>query len=156
MEEAGDLSRAQLLTRAEQFERIDDLARVHGLPGYWMDMRKVVPAWSGMARLVLRLQSHPGWQDREIVRDYQATRLGRLDGDTFLAEILPPTRLRYLGELFDEHRPAYVFGYGKSYWPYYMKIVGVTEREDLEPGKIALGVSVGRGSCSLTSFRVTS
>ena len=175
--EAGDLSLPELLTRANEFERIDDLARVHALRGYWMDMYKLIPTWSAMSRIVLRLQGHAGWRDREVIRDYQANRLGRLKGDTFLTEILPlpaPStnswpygalfdsratyaervlrgRLRYLANLFQQHQPRYVFGYGKAYWPYYREIVGTTVLEELEPGKSAVGVR-GQSCVVLTHF----
>lgn len=132
MEEAGGGTLDELRVRAEKFHPVDDLARVHGLVEYWMDMGKLIPTWSAMSRLALCLGDEPRWQDREVVRAYQRERLGRIGGETFLTEVLPlpspstgvwpyealfptreayatavlPERLRQLRELFVEHRPA--------------------------------------------------
>ena len=89
MEEAGDLTPAELLTRAREFRPIDDLARAHALPGDLTDMAPLRATWSGMSRLVLRLSGDAHWRDRERVRWYQMNKLGRTDGETFLTEALP-------------------------------------------------------------------
>jgi hypothetical protein len=89
MEEAGDLTPAELLTRAREFRTVDDLARAHALPGYWTDMTRLRPTWSAMSRLVLRLSGEANWRDRQLVRSYQVNRLGHSDGETFLSEALP-------------------------------------------------------------------
>jgi hypothetical protein len=177
MEEAGALTPGELETRAREFKPIDDLARVHDLHGYWMDRTRLIPTWSAMSRIVLRLSGRADWRDREAVRDYQVNRLGRLGGETFLTELLPlpssstaawpytalfPTRRAYadrvlphrllaLRRLFEEHRPAYVFCYGKSYWRYYEEAFTARDLEELETERVRLGL-VGRTCVVLTHF----
>lgn len=133
------------------FEPIEDLPAAHGRWGKFgsgaFDMRSFVPTWATMCKLVLRLSGNPQWEDRDALRDYQATQLGRRDGDTFLTELQPlpvrgradwpymalsptrdallerilPDRLGRLRELRETHRPVYVFCYGKTFWPRYEK-----------------------------------
>jgi hypothetical protein len=162
MEEAGDLTPAELLTRAREFQAIDDLARVHALPGYLTDMAPLRATWSAMSRLVLRLSGDPNWMDRERVRWYQMNRLGHTDGETFLTEALPlpsPStahwpyralfttrdeyrtktlrrRMQRLRALYRQYEPHYVFCYGKHYWPDFEEVFDGAQFADLEPGRV--------------------
>lgn len=177
MEEAGNLSKDEVLTRAREFHPIDDLARVHSLPGYWMDTTKLIPTWSAMCRLVLRISCNPAWQDREAVRAYQSEKLGRIGGATFLTELLPlpcpstaswpystvfptretyaasiiPSRILRLRAVFKESQPQYVFCYGKTYWPYFEEIFRISRFHDLEQGRVRIAC-VDRGWLVLTEF----
>jgi hypothetical protein len=177
MEEAGDLKPAELLTRAREFHVIDDLARAHALPGYLTDMTKLRPTWSAMSRLVLRLSGEANWRDRDLVRWYQMNRLGRANGETFLTEALPlpcpstaqwpyeslfATRDMYRGKLlrrrlgrlralFDQHRPQYVFCYGKDYWAEFQQVFAGAAFEDIEPGRVRVAHTKS-GTVVLTHF----
>lgn len=177
MEEAGDLTPAELLTRAREFRPIDDLARAHALPGYLTDMAPLRATWSGMSRLVLRLSGDAHWRDRERVRWYQMNKLGRTDGETFLTEALPlpapsiahwpyqalfttrevyrakvlPPRMEQLRALYDRSRPRYVFCYGKHYWEDFEKVFDGANFVDLEPERVRLAHTYD-GAIVLTHF----
>lgn len=177
MEEAGALTTDELRVRADLFHPIDDLARVHTLADYWMDIGKLIPTWSAMARLALRLEGHPRWHDRDSIRAYQRERLGRISGDSFLTEILPlpspsravwpygslfpdrkayeaevlPHRIRLLRGLFDEYRPDYVFCYGKANWPHHERLFAGAVFEELETGRVRVG-ALGQSRIILTHF----
>ncbi|MEO8458535.1 MAG: hypothetical protein ABI559_12080 [Chloroflexota bacterium] len=109
---------------------------------------KLIPTWSTMMRIVLRLESDPNWKDPERIRRYQRDHLGKLTGDIFLTELLPlpkesdlawpafwpfanwdhyaekvmPIRIRILTDLLEANNPQYVFCYGKGYWPHFKKL----------------------------------
>ena len=104
------------------------------------------PTWRVMADLMLRRDgaAHPTTEER---RQYRALRLGRADGDTLLAELLPyphpkssdwlyerfgkfhtraeyatkmlPERIRMLREVISESRRELVVCYGKTNWSEY-------------------------------------
>ncbi len=95
-----------------------------------------------MIRFVLRLNGDPEWTDTERIRKYQKENFGKLDGQTFLADILPlpkrsdldwphfwpyqdwdayanellPGRIKMFANLIANNTPEYVFCYGKGYW----------------------------------------
>ena len=93
-----------------------------------------------MSKIVLMMDGDPQWQEVERARQYQAERLGRAEGETFLADLLPlpansvgdwpypelfpdkdsyerqvlPGRIQALATLAQRHRPSFVFCYGKG------------------------------------------
>jgi len=150
MEEAGggeDNLRARL-----QFEQIEDLARAHSILGITKHHsgRKVIqPTWRGMCYILLKLNGQP--TDSESIREYQAEKLGRFHGDTFLFELMPipkpkinswgyenfipqfhstleyyetvkPQRIRLLRQFIQQHQPKIVIGYGKMHWKSYQAL----------------------------------
>lgn len=102
------------------------------------------PTWRFVASIAASLLGTPDWDA------YRAHRMGRLDGETLLAEILPlpaprssvwpeiykqkwqtrreyerevrPERIRLLETLVREHKPALVVGYGKTNWDTYEQL----------------------------------
>lgn len=107
--------------------------------------------WPWMAKLVRGLvDGKQDWPDRKLAREFIVSRLGRLDGTSFLAEMLPlpkrqdgawPTlyarwwatrqdyekdvlhsRIRLLQELVSEYRPRWVIAYGKRHHDAYKQI----------------------------------
>ncbi len=100
MEEQGEGTELELEWRC-RFRPVEDVIWVHEQwdrefrsrdqgrdPGLF-EPRRLIPTWGTMSKLVLRLSGSSAWEDLEAVRRYQAERLGRLDGDTFLTELLP-------------------------------------------------------------------
>jgi len=95
--------------------------------------------WYAISRMVLKLNHVDGWNKVEQSRPYKEERLGRLDGDTFLADLYPlpseslgiwpypslypsrkkyeetifPRRKKLIQDLWLDHTPRYVFCYGK-------------------------------------------
>lgn len=164
------------------FQPIDDLMEVHERwvrfkPNEPFDRRRLIPTWSVMSKLVLRLSGSPDWQDVASVRRCQAERLGRKGGDTFLTEILPlpapnlaswpygkyfatradyenrvlPRRLEALRALFDQHRPEYVFCYGKAYWEHHRKLFFGANFHPAAGGQVEVG-RLGATTVVLTRF----
>ena len=92
--------------------------------------------------------SMPGWQETSNAREYQAHKLGRADGDTFLTELTPlpsrtmgvwpypsiyptraeyyaairPGRIKWLRSEVAAFQPRYVICYGKGNWRHYENI----------------------------------
>jgi len=147
MEEAGG-GEASLRTRL-QFDPVEDCADAHRLLGitkhHW-GPKRIQPTWGGMTRVMLALKGIP--PTTENVREYQASRLGRHDGCTLLAELMPipkphvsawgyehllpqfvngdhyyrvvkPRRIAYLQQLLSAYAPRAVVCYGKAYWQDY-------------------------------------
>ena len=142
MEEAGggeDNIRSRL-----KFRKIEDCANAHQI----LDItkhhtgRKVIQrTWRGMCYIMLLLEGKP--VDRESIRNYQADKLGRFQGNSLLCELMPipkpsigswgyenlipqfnsadeyyqvvkPRRVKYLRGLLQEHSPKVVICYGKG------------------------------------------
>jgi hypothetical protein len=123
-------------------ETVVDLERAMRLAGF--QTMPTNPTWRFVATIAAALHGTDDW------RAYQNERMGRSDGETLLAEILPlpaprlaswpdaykgrwerrrdyrrevlPHRIRYLGAVIDEQRPALIIGYGKTYWPKYEQL----------------------------------
>jgi len=185
MEERGEGTDLELQWRLT-FERLECLVGVHER---WASFKpddkpfsptKLIPTWSCMSKLVLRLTGSADWNDVGAVQ-YQADRLGRLDGDTFLTEVLPlparnvhdwpspyvarfstrddyekevlPARLSRLRRLFEKHRPECVFCYGKSYWKHYREVFAAAIFEPAASGRIEIARFAG-STIVLTPFLV--
>jgi hypothetical protein len=150
----------ELQVRAKHLEPIEDLKRAqeHAAFASNFTVGQYVPTWVIMSKIVLRLNGEPDWQNRSRTQQYQAKRLGRHGGETFLADVLPlpagnvehwpyttlfankqiyreqvlPVRIARIRELLERHRPAYVFCYGKGYWDQYRRLFPeVTEYEQI-------------------------
>lgn len=150
MEEAGggeENLRARL-----QFEPIEDLARAHqilGITKHYEGRKVIQPTWRGMCYVMLGLGGHQ--TDVESIRQYQAERLGRFQGETLLCEMMPipkprigswgyegiipqfqsadeyyrrvkPQRVGLLRGLIRQNAPKVVVGYGKRYWEAYQAL----------------------------------
>ena len=128
---------------------------------------RLIPTWATMSKIVRRLKGLSNWSDTEQVRRYQAERLGRLDGETFLTEILPfpawntrdwpanpwfetraqyekevrPKRISMLRELHETYSPRYVFCYGTGNWAHHHDIFSDVSFEPILDGRVLLGRS---------------
>lgn len=115
----------------------------------------------------MRLKGLSEWSDTEEVRQYQAEQVGRLDGETFLSEILPlparntrdwpanarfatrgqyetevrPKRITLLRELVQTYSPRYVFCYGMASWGYHGEIFNDVSFQPILDGRVLLGRS---------------
>ena len=160
MEEAGggeDNLRARL-----QFEPIEDLARAHrilGITKHHTGRRVIQRTWRGMCYIMLKLEGQP--TGTEHIRQYQAERLGRFQGNTLLCELMPipkpkmkvwgykglipqfhsaaeyyevvkPQRISLLRQMLQKHRPKVVVGYGKTHWNAYQALFPGLEFESKE------------------------
>ncbi len=177
IEEYGQGTEPELLTRATQLQEIDDLSRVHSLPDLHFNIQRLIPTWGTMSKIVLRLKDHPDWSYRETCRRYQSQTLGTTNGETFLTELLPlpkPSdsdwpdwwpwasweeyaeevvhhRIEMIRTLFEAHRPLFVFCYGKSYWPYHEKIFPECNFRPILAGKAQVA-ALGTSKIVLTPF----
>ena len=94
-----------------------------------------------------------GWQEKSRAQEYQATKLGRYDGATFLTELMPlpcprinawpypcifatkaeyytrvrPCRIKWLRSQISAFQPRFVFCYGKGNWRHYEEIFSDVE-----------------------------
>jgi hypothetical protein len=136
-----------------EFRNVEDLpkaeAKLRMAIGKEPNMEKLRPTWATMSRIILRLEHDSEWRNREAVRNHQATKLGRRQGQAFLTEVLPlrkaaddrwhrtwwpfdrwkdwssyseavrPYRFARLRRLLDKHRPEFLFWYGSWYWRKY-------------------------------------
>lgn len=110
-----------------------------------------------MIRITLRLSGEPAWKEPERIRTYQNERFGKLDGETFITELMPlpkpsddswpafwpwpnwdayaseviPQRLGLLASLLRVNAPRYVFCYGKGYWQRFKELFPEAEFEML-------------------------
>lgn len=172
MEEYGAATVDALTRRAKEYREIEDIACVH------TNMTKLRPTWATMSKIVLRLNGDPNWSARQAFRAYQRDELGRHGHETFLTEVSPlparstahwpyrqfwpgreqyrrqvfPDRFAMLRGLFEQHRPPFVFCYGKAYWQYLQN--GVFHDVRFMPmcsGKLMVGTA-GRSTIVLTPF----
>lgn len=167
-----------------KFHEVEDLLHsqspeVWGHSKLWQDFNpdKSIPTWSAMIRFVWRLNGDPEWTDTERIRKYQKDRLGKLDGETFLADILPlpkpsdrdwpnfwpfvdwdayardvlPERIRMFTDLIATNRPDYVFCYGKWYWPRFKELLPNATFKQLDGGRFEIAQS-GPTTLVLTPF----
>ena len=177
MEEGGSNPWEELAGRADKWGEIEDLARVCRPWAPNLDLTKcITPTWWIMCRVIGRLSGKP-WRDTDFVREYQSTRLGRRDGETFLTELLPlpkknigdwpfgflyptrqdyedavrPDRIEGLRELFADHKPKYVFCYGKANWKHYKSVFRDAEFTPILDGAAQIA-TVGKSTIALTAF----
>lgn len=143
------------------FEPIEDLRDAHvyklGISRHHCGSRALQSTWNKMCQIMLSLaEIQPDLQTRRI---YQAGHLGRLAGDTLLAELMPiaktslktweyhelipmfrnrqqyydevlPVRLLKYIELVSLHSPRLIVAYGRAYWHHYQSILGQTAFHD--------------------------
>ncbi len=160
----------------DRFSEIEDLAHAHGKDLLDFPMTTLIPTWATMSRIALRLEGDRDWKERERVRRYQAERLGRSDGETFLCDLLPlpakgtghweykqvyPSRELYLQEvlparrdmlatLFRKYRPRYVFCYGKEMWGEFARLFDTDFRPAVE--ERVKTAAIGNSTVVLTPF----
>jgi len=177
MEEAGG-SDHELRVRADHFDPIIDHANGRKLINPEVDLRALTTqVWPAMCRIVARVGGDPRWRDRGRVKDYLEHHLGRLDGDTFLTEVLPlpkrsvsdwpykqlwntqadyisdviEGRIELLRNLYQESAPTYTFCYGNKFWDYHKKVFSDLKFETLIDGYAEIGVR-GHSVVVLTRF----
>jgi len=181
MEEGGSPRMCELLERATVWDEIEDLAgasRPWDLKFPDPKLRKWMTwTWWNMCRIVGRLRGNAQWSDKEVVREYQFHHLGRRGDESFLTEILPlpkpntgawpyeylyPTRQAYedavrpdriegLRELFADHKPKYVFCYGKTNWKHYKSVFRDAEFAPILDGAAEIA-TLGNSTVVLTNF----
>lgn len=150
MEEAGG-GEANIHTRAS-FQKVEDCAHAHkrlGITKFHWGKRVIQPTWRGMCYIMLRLEDVE--PTKSNIRQYQAEKLGRYEGNTLLTELMPipkpkvsqwgyeelipqfascadyyarvkPMRVQYLGQVLKDYKPGVVIGYGKSFWSAYKEL----------------------------------
>ena len=175
MEEGGG-SIEELRKRARLFKPVEDLHS--SLAKIGLDTKyRHVPTWRVMSKLIMKMQGTPGWQETSSAREYQANKLGRADGDTFLTELMPfpcpglgewpyesiyptkddyiekvrPCRIKWLRSEFLAFQPCFVICYGKGNWRHYEKIFCDFEFRPELNGRIRVGQR-GRSTILLLPF----
>ena len=169
MEEQGEGTALELRWRLT-FGVIEDLKaaqerRENFRAGDRFNPERLIPTWATMCKIVLRLKGAADWTNRDEIRRYQVARLGQLNGETFLTEVLPlparntrhwpddspihtreqyecevrPRRIAKLRELYAQHAPRYVFCYGKANWEYHRSIFPDVSFEPVLNGRVLLG-----------------
>jgi len=159
--EEGGGSLEQLRLRARIFDPVEDLHSVEKI-GFPID--RYVPTWRIMSKLIMAMQGDPDWQDKVKAQEYQITKLGRADGETFLTELMPlpcpntrewpyssicPTRVEYnamvrpgrimwLRSEIALYKPRIVICYGKGNWRHHEEIFKIEFVPGLD-GKIRIG-----------------
>ena len=165
MEEGGgDFESLQL--RADEFANLEDLATSHA-KFESHDMSKSISTWRIMSAIVGRISGTENWWDTANTTDYQMNRLGRLNDETYLTEILPlpkhslsdwpygnffdspqtyfeqifPKQLESLRLEYTEakSKPEFVFCYGKKYWSSHQNIFNSIRFETALNGQIQWG-----------------
>ena len=170
IEEGGDGSARELRVRADHFAPIEDQSRARTLVNPEVNLWKCdSPVWPPMCRIVARVAGDPEWRSIVRVKKYLEQHLGRLDGETFLTEVLPlpkrsvnnwpyehlwatkddyveaviEGRIELLRKLHQESSPTYTFCYGKDYWPHHKQIFPDLKFETLIDGDVEIGVRDG-------------
>src|SRR5690606_10436181 len=72
---------------------VEDCAEAHrklGIEKHHWEPRTIQPTWRGMCHIMLAMEEIA--PTRENIRDYQAQCLGRREGTTLLAELMPIPR----------------------------------------------------------------
>jgi hypothetical protein len=156
-----------LRIRADNFAPHEDLAESHkNFPNH--DMSKLTTStWGLMLSIVGRISADPNWWDTEYRRSYQMNQLGRLDGETYLTEILPLPKKALndwpYGELYESPdayrtavltdrlnqlrhdyataspKPEFISCYGKSFWPQHRAAFDFIKFQPALGGAIELG-----------------
>lgn len=147
------------------FAPIMDNHKAHELLGihqYHTGKRLRQPTWWTMSKVMLGLDEGKLNPKSDELRSYQADRLGRKDGNTFLTELFPipkpeankwqeeyeellgyeslenyqnevrNVRIDLLKRMLKEYEPRYVVAYGKACWPDFEKVF----EEQFEPNGI--------------------
>ena len=177
-----------LRVRLRWTERVMDMADAHdqhNLNGPYFDPArrlKVSSVWLFMAWIARALgqeQAADWYSDREAVRAYVRERLGRRNGETLLAELLPlprprttfwpdvyqdifptsqayeqavlPQRIRLLEGLVRTQAPRTLICYGKRNYGHYRRIAGAADWTRL-PGTRIEVAQHGRTAIALTPF----
>ena len=164
MEEGGGSS-DELLVRARTYGSVEDLYSALNKIGREKILQSHVPTWRVISKLVMAMQGVADWQETFSGREYQAHRLGRSDGETFLTELMPlpckdindwpyetlfstkaeyiamirPQRIRWLREEISTAKPRFVICYGKGNWLQHKEIFKDVEFMPELQGKIRVG-----------------
>lgn len=168
MEEGGG-SLEELKKRAVLFSEVEDLYDAHEKLGRAHTMERHVPTWRVMSKLVMALNGQPDWANVEAARTYQAEKLGRKAGETFLVELMPlpspstqvwpyksiycdrdayyqavrPGRIAMLRKEVSSYSPEFLICYGKGNWRHHEEIFEETDFIPAIDGKIKVGMRAG-------------
>ena len=164
MEEGGGSS-DELLVRARTYGSVEDLYSALNKIGREKILQSHVPTWRVISKLVMAMQGVADWQETFSGREYQAHRLGRSDGETFLTELMPlpckdindwpypmlfptkaeyivlirPRRIRWLRAEVSKLKPRFVICYGKGNWHQHQEIFSDVKFRPALNGKICVG-----------------
>ena len=143
MEEGGG-SMEELRGRARLFEPIEDL---HSVAKIGLENAMLIsPTLRVMSKLIMAMQGTSGWKETLKAKEYHATKLGRTEGESFVAEVMPfpcpkigdwpypliyPTKKDYVAKVLpgrierlrseiSHFKPLFVICYGKENWPVHM------------------------------------
>lgn len=162
MEEGGG-SMEELRERARIFRSVEDLHSVARI-GLKEAMLKS-PTLRVMSKVTMAMQGTRGWQETSSAKEYHATELGRVDGDTFIVELMPlqcrfirvwpypliyptraeyyaavrPGRIKWLRSEIATFRPLFVICYGKGNWRHHQEIFNDIEFRPELNEKIRVG-----------------
>ena len=163
MEEGGG-SMEELRERARLFEPIEDLHSVAKI-GLEKDMLNR-PTLRVISKLIMAMQGTPGWHETLLAKEYHATKLGRTEGESFLAEVMPfpcqkiggdwqypliyptkedyiakvrPGRISWLRSEISVLKPRFVICYGKENWPVHREIFNDVDFKPELNGQILVG-----------------
>ena len=151
--------------RARLYESVEDLHVALRKTGREEVLRSHVPTWRVMSKLVMAMKGNHEWQETAIARDYQGTKLGRDDGETFVTELMPlpcpnirawpypllfptkadyiakvrPSRIQWLRAEVSGSKPRFVICYGKGNWFQYKEIFSDVRFSSEIDGKIRAG-----------------
>jgi len=146
MEEGGG-SMEELRGRARLFEPIEDL---HSVAKIGLENAMLIsPTLRVMSKLIMAMQGTLGWQETLRAKEYHANKLGRIGGESFLAEVMPfpcqkivgywpypliyptkedyianvrPGRIKWLRSEISVFKPPFVICYGRENWPVHQEI----------------------------------
>ncbi len=165
MEEGGG-SLEELKERAALFSEVEDLYEAHDKLGRAHTMERHVPTWRVMSKLIMALNGEPDWAEPQEARRYQADKLGRKDGETFLVELMPlpspsthewpyesiypdrdtyyqavrPGRIAMLREELSKCSPEILICYGKGNWRHHEEIFEEIDFTPALDNKIKVGL----------------
>lgn len=162
MEEGG--GGEENLLRRLQFNQVEDcreaMKKLEIYDWHW-GSQKIQSTWRGMCCIMLALANVP--ISRDTIRNYQVEKLGRADGKTLLAELMPlpkpnlkswnycnvlpqfkdshqyystvmPKRIKMFQHLLSQYFPTNIICYGKRYWPQFKEIFPLLEFRTMDNG----------------------
>lgn len=138
--------RENVAIRAEQFEDLMDLRTAQRLLQHPLEERRQFSqVWIWMSKIIRNLEGKSDWSDTSSAREYVKSKLGTLQGQSLITELLPypvrnmhdpwpyatyfgtrekviPERIELLRALIHKHSPTFIFAYGKVHHAFYKQL----------------------------------